>query len=135
MDEPSFEGLVGRALDSLLDSLPQQLADRLAEVVVVVEPQPPARSEGLLGLYHGVPLTKRRVRGRSSIARMPDVITIYQGSVERSCRGGDEHNEGGACIERLVREVLVREAARYFGVSNERLAELSGGRDHTKGVP
>ncbi len=113
MDTKSFEEIVGR----VLDAISEQFAERVAEIAVVVEDEPSAHdrrvygTDGvLLGRYSGVPLTRRRVRGRSSIARMPDLIKLYQGPIERAC-GGDETR-----IARLVEETLHREIGRYFGI-------------------
>lgn len=121
MDRREFEALVGRELDAI----PAEFADRLADVVVLVKREPlprdvqkHGRDGELLGLYRGVPLTRRRVRGRGSIARMPDVITIYQGPLERACVDDPDG------IPRLIERTLLREVARYFGITTERLEEL-----------
>lgn len=89
MEARSLENLAGRALDAL----PEQVAERIEEATVVVEDEPPRRAverhgvDGvLLGRYSGTPLTRRRVRGRSSISRMPDVVTLHQRPIE--CAGG-----------------------------------------------
>lgn len=116
MNPRSFEELVGRALDAL----PEQVAERLEEVAVVVEDEPSRRAverhgvDGVLpGRYSGMPLTRRRVRGRRSISRMPDIIKLYQGPIERA-GGGDE-----ARIAGLIDATLRREIGRYFGLSAE----------------
>ena len=73
MEAPlDFEELVRDALDAL----PDDLRTRLSNVAVVVEDEPPF-GQPLLGLYQGVPLTRRssfyggvlRTRSRSSAAR------------------------------------------------------------------
>ncbi|MBA2362566.1 MAG: metallopeptidase family protein [Chloroflexia bacterium] len=113
MDAEHFEAIVGR----VLDALPAPLATRVADIAVVVEEEPTAQdrrvygTDGvLLGRYSGVALPRRRVRGRSSIARMPDLIKLYQGPIERAC-DGDE-----TCIAHLIEETLHREIGRYFGI-------------------
>ncbi len=113
LDAKSFEEIAGR----VLNAVPEQFAERVAEIALVVEAEPSAHdrrvygTDGvLLGHYSGVPLTRRRVRGRSSIARMLDRIKLYQGPIERVC-GGD-----GTRVARLVEEALHREIARYFGL-------------------
>ena len=53
VDEDTFEDLVGDALDGI----PDALAQLMSNVVVMVEDGRP--DSGLLGLYRGVPLTRR----------------------------------------------------------------------------
>src|SRR4051812_43036983 len=83
--EPTFEDLVGQALDSL----PEEFARAMQNVDVVVEDEPPLemlqrlpRGHTLLGLYHGIPLTKRGIYDRA----MPDKISIYRGPITRLAR-------------------------------------------------
>ena len=52
-------------------------------VVVLVEPEPPADEPGLLGLYYGVPLTER---DSGYTFREPDRIFVYRGPLTRLCR-------------------------------------------------
>jgi predicted Zn-dependent protease with MMP-like domain len=81
----------------------------LKNVVFVVEPEPPR--PGLLGLYHGRPLTVRSV---SESFTMPDRITIYQGPHERMARNP-------ADLRRLVEETVWHEVAHYFGMNEEQV--------------
>ena len=64
-----------QAVLDALDSLPPELRDRISNVEVVVEDEPPA-GQPLLGLYQGVPLTRR---GSGYSGALPDKITIYRG--------------------------------------------------------
>ena len=68
---PDFEQLIQDALDSL----PPELRSRLSNVEVVLEDEPPP-GQPLLGLYQGVPLTRRT---SSYSGALPDKITIYRG--------------------------------------------------------
>jgi predicted Zn-dependent protease with MMP-like domain len=95
-----FDQVVERALKRI----PAPVRKRLENIVVVVEPEPPR--PGLLGLYHGVPLTERSVSGGF---RMPDQITIYQGPHERL-----SHNR--AQLEEMVADTVWHEIAHYFGM-------------------
>jgi predicted Zn-dependent protease with MMP-like domain len=95
-----FDQVVERALKRI----PAPFRKRLENIVVVVEPEPPR--PGLLGLYHGVPLTERSVSGGF---RMPDQITIYQGPHERL-----SHNR--AQLEEMVADTVWHEIAHYFGM-------------------
>src|SRR5204863_5725506 len=58
-----------------LDSLPADLRAQMSNVEVVVEEEPPP-GQRLLGLYEGVPLTRR---SSSYGGVLPDKITIYRG--------------------------------------------------------
>ena len=80
---------------------------------IVVEDEPP--DERLLGLYQGIPLTRRGVYYSGVL---PDKITIYRAPLER-LYGGDP--------ERLRSEttrVVLHEIAHHFGISDERLVEI-----------
>ena len=123
MEREHFEGLVRRALDTL----PDEIAQRVDNVDVEVQDWPtgtqlaaagvpPGRT--LLGLYQGIPLTKR-TSGYNLVA--PDRITIYQGPLERMARNDDD------LVER-VRDVVVHEVAHHFGISDTRLSELEAER-------
>ncbi len=108
-----------------LDGLPRQFRERLENIVVVIEDWPhPAqlaglgirRRKNLLGLYEGVPLTKRSVWHP---VELPDKITIFQKPIEMSCRS-DSDKEIMARIQDTVRH----EIAHYFGISDKRLREI-----------
>jgi len=105
-DRARFEQLVADALDEL----PEEFARRLENVAVVVEDEP----EGpLLGLYHGVPQT-RRDRGYFGV--LPDRITIYRGPIERRARDETE-------LAAAVKKTVFHEIAHHFGISDEWLDE------------
>lgn len=114
-----FEQLVVQALDAL----PAEIQKQLQNIDVVVSDWPtPAelRSVGLkpgqllLGLYHGVPLTKR---GGHYGMVLPDKVTIFQGTIEKLCRTPEQ------VIER-VQHTVKHELAHHFGISDDRLREL-----------
>ncbi len=100
--------------EEAIASLPDDLRAFMANVAVIVEDEPP---DGLplLGLYQGVPLTRRS----SAYAGVPpDRITIYRGPLERRSAGDRER------LRREVRRVVLHEIAHHFGISDERLHEL-----------
>ena len=97
-----------------LDSLPPDLRAAVSNVDVVVEDEPPA-GQPLLGLYQGIPLTRR---GSGYAGVLPDKITIYRGPLER-LYGADR--EG---LRRQIRRVVLHEVAHHFGISDERLVEI-----------
>ena len=109
MDE-DFE----RYVEEAIASLPQDLREFMSNVAVLIDDEPPAGLP-LLGLYQGVPLT-RRTSGYSAVP--PDKITIYRGPLERRA-GGDPDR-----LRAEVRHVVVHEIAHHFGISDERLVEL-----------
>ena len=110
MDVTEFEQVVEEALASL----PPDLRRAVSNVAIVVEEEPPA-GQPLLGLYQGIPLT-RRGSGYSGV--MPDKISIYRGPLER-IYGADR--EG---LRRQIRRVVLHEIAHHFGITDERLVEL-----------
>ena len=123
VERERFEELVRQAMETL----PPEIAERIDNVDVEVQDWPAARQlastrvprgSTLLGLYQGIPLTKR-TSGYNLVA--PDRITIYQGPLERLARNDDD------LVER-VRDVVVHEVAHHFGISDARLSELEAER-------
>jgi predicted Zn-dependent protease with MMP-like domain len=114
-----FEELVVQALESL----PEFFQQRLQNIEVVVADWPTEaerRSVGLppgqllLGLYQGVPLTRRTSHYGLVL---PDKITIYRLSIEQVCRTPEE-------VIARVQHVVKHEIAHHFGLSDDRLREL-----------
>ena len=109
MKMPEIEQLVQEALDAL----PPDLRTRVANVEIAVEDEPPPGTH-YLGLYQGIPLTRRG----SYAGALPDKITIYRGPLERHYG----HDPGLFAAE--VRHVVWHELAHHFGISDERLVEI-----------
>ena len=103
-----------RVVLETLDSLPPELRDRISNVEVVVEDEPPD-GRPLLGLYQGVPLTRR---GSGYSGALPDKITIYRGPLERLY--GDDID----VLREQIRHVVLHEIAHHFGISDARLVEI-----------
>jgi|SRR5579859_1255212 len=103
-----FEQMVGTALDGL----PEEFGTLMRNVAVLVEHGngPP----GLLGLYEGVPLTRR---GGQYSGVLPDRITIYRRAI---CAGAWSEWD----VEKQVRKTVIHEVAHHFGIGDERLREL-----------
>lgn len=108
VDRERFETLVGEALDLLPDDLLEQLSN------VVVRVQDEAATGGMLGLYEGVPLTKRQ--GAYTMT-LPDRITIYRLPILAMCRSEAE-------VVEEVRVTVIHEVAHHFGIDDDRLEEL-----------
>jgi predicted Zn-dependent protease with MMP-like domain len=113
LDETEFDDLVGEALDSI----PAPLARAMDNVAVVVEDWPPADQPGLLGLYEGIPLT-RRDSGYFGV--LPDRITIFRGPILRRCATREE-------VVEEVRVTVVHEVAHHFGIDDDELDTLGYG--------
>ena len=97
-----------------VDSLPPDLRARMSNVDIVVETEP-APGQRLLGLYQGVPLTRR---SSAYAGVLPDKITIYRGPLLRLY--GDDPEK----LRQEVRRVVLHEIAHHFGISDERLVEI-----------
>ena len=107
---PNFEHVVQESVDAL----PPDLRDRISNLEIVVEDEPP-EGQPLLGLYQGVPLTRRTSNYSGAL---PDKISIYRGPLER-LYGHDD-----TLLARQIKRVVLHEIAHHFGISDERLVEL-----------
>jgi len=95
-----FEDHVRRALDSL----PPQIADRLENVAMVIEEEDPDEPD-LYGLFDAPEFLPARV----AIFRRPLV---------------EDYGDDPAELERQIRITVLHEVAHYFGLDEDRLAEL-----------
>jgi predicted Zn-dependent protease with MMP-like domain len=95
-----------------LDSLPPDVADALRNVAVVVEDEN-ADDPDLFGLYEGVPLPERG----DEAGALPDRIAIYRRPLE------DEFPDPLE-LQREIRITVLHEIGHYFGLDEDRLAEL-----------
>ena len=112
-----FEDMVAEAIDQL----PDQFAELLDNVAVMVEETPsladleavgmaPSEGDELLGLYHGVPIGDRG----SEYSALPDRVVLYRRSILRVCTTRRE-------VVSEVRDTLVHELGHYFGLSDEEM--------------
>ncbi|NLE71356.1 MAG: metallopeptidase family protein [Actinomycetales bacterium] len=112
MSREEFEDAVRDALDLI----PEEIAEQMDNVVVLVEDRPPpGEPDDLLGLYDGVALTERD--GWWAAGALPDRITIFREPTLAICD----------TVEEVVEEVavtVVHEIAHHFGIDDERLHEL-----------
>ncbi|OGY26574.1 MAG: hypothetical protein A2Z42_04840 [Candidatus Woykebacteria bacterium RBG_19FT_COMBO_43_10] len=117
MSGEEFEKIVQEALENL----PVFFKEKLENVDVVVQDWPsPRYSRGrlLLGLYQGVPKTRR---GSGYTMVLPDKITIFRGPIEFLARRNPE------AIKNLVIDTVQHEIAHHFGISDTRLRQLKRG--------
>jgi len=119
MKKDEFEALAVAALSRL----PERFAKKLENIDIVVEDEPSrnllremhvGRDGTLLGLYQGVPLSRR---GFYYGNVLPDRIVLYIGPILRE--GGNAED-----IADRVRSVVIHEIGHYFGLSDEELREL-----------
>lgn len=110
-----FEALVSEAMDEL----PPWVRERLENVEVLIEDEPPEGGPELLGLYQGIPLIHR---GMDYTWTLPDRITLFRGPIERAARGGGDRG-----LRRVVVDTVIHEVAHFFGITEERLRELGRG--------
>ncbi len=103
-----------QAVREALESLPPDLRSAMSNVEIVVDETAPPGSS-ILGLYQGIPLTRR---GSWYAAVPPDKITIYRWPIERVA-GTDPVR-----LTREIHHVVIHEIAHHFGISDERLIEL-----------
>jgi predicted Zn-dependent protease with MMP-like domain len=103
-----FEEMVGDALDGL----PGELGELMSNVAVTVQHE--AGPAGLLGLYQGIPLTRRTT---SYSGALPDRITIYRRAICAICATEGE-------VVEQVRRTVVHEVGHHFGIGDARLREL-----------
>ncbi len=108
VERERFEDMVGKALDDL----PPKLGEVMRNVAITVDHDggPP----GLLGLYRGIPLTKRTTQYSEVL---PDQITIYRRAICALCRSDTE-------VVEQVRRTVIHEVGHHFGIDDARLREL-----------
>ena len=119
MSSRRFQALV----DDALEELPEFVRAHMSNVEVVVRRSPTwsqrcaagvGPDQTLLGLYEGVPLTKRD-SGYVMVA--PDLITLFQQAIEDGCDGDPR------CIAEQIRHTVMHELAHHFGISDEEMLE------------
>lgn len=112
----AFEELVKEALSTIPDEFRGQMENVAVRVAYEPDEETLARvgvkeDHILLGLYEGVPLT---TYGRANAA-YPEVITIYQSTIEEYCR----HNS--TRIREQVSKTVLHEVAHHFGMGHEEM--------------
>ena len=119
LTDADFDQLITRAMDEL----PQKYIKGLDNVAIVMvdDPTPEQKykmqigdQQLLLGLYEGIPLTKR---GANYNLVLPDKITLFKNPILAAV-----HNEN-ELFERIKR-TLWHEIAHYYGLSHDRIDQL-----------
>lgn len=126
--EEEFEELVTEAISGL----PEKFKEKMENIAVAIEDLPSQEllgemkiksPYGLLGLYRGVPYTRRGIWYRNV---MPDKIIIFQKPIEVQCRNKEE-------IRESVRKVVIHEIGHYFGLDEADLRKIEKERDGAEG--
>lgn len=116
MDKAEFESIA----QEVFDSLPEPFRQNIENVHIVVEDIPDSHTTHktgvhsgsmLLGLYEGIPLSKRGT-AYGMYPATPDKITLYKQNIESIVRTDE-------AVRAKIREVLIHEIAHYFGMNEE----------------
>jgi len=111
-----------KVMEEVLDSLPMEFRSRIRNVAVLVEDLPPGQAPTpsgrprklVLGLFHGVPMTKKSVFGLST---GPDYVVLYQKNIEAVCSTEAE-------IREQIRRTVIHEFGHYFGMDEKQLKDV-----------
>lgn len=111
-----------KIVEEALDSLPEEFRSRIRNVAVLVEdlpqnqppPRPGQRRRLLLGLFHGVPTTKKSA---FDLPTGPDYIVLYQKNIEAVCQREAE-------VQEQIRRTVIHELGHYFGMDEEQLRDV-----------
>ncbi len=113
ISEDRFEELV----NEVFDTIPQDVLDRLSNIVFQIEDRPEDGSLDLLGEYIGVALTDR---GDYGFGDLPDRIVLYREALCDFCEDEDH-------LAEEIEVTLMHEIAHYFGMEEDRIHDLGWG--------
>lgn len=120
MDDKTFSQLINIALETI----PIEFKDKMENVEIVVSEyadQKTLRSlnignpMNLLGVYQGIPRTKRGQYGVGMA--LPDKITLYKYPILARSRSI-------AQLQWLIRDTVIHEVAHHFGISDPQIEKL-----------
>ena len=115
MDRDKFEELVRQGIEAI----PQRFLKKLNNVDIVIEDEPTeeqmrklkiGKGVKLLGLYEGVPRTKRRHYSWV----LPDKITHFKKPIEEGAFNDEQ-------VKEMVKKTVWHEIAHHFGMDEERV--------------
>ncbi|MGD0577127.1 MAG: metallopeptidase family protein [Candidatus Staskawiczbacteria bacterium] len=116
MTHEEFEKLVAEGIDLIDEKFLQKLKN--VEIVIEDDPTPfqleklKIRGGFLLGLYEGIPQTKRESYGQV----LPDKITIFKNQIERVYFRPED-------IRKAVANTVWHEIAHHFGMDEHQVRE------------
>jgi predicted Zn-dependent protease with MMP-like domain len=114
-----FDRIVQRAIRRI----PRELRTHLDNILISVRQRPSSEllaemdlppDEPLLGVFQGVSLMERSI---TEPPLFPNTIFLFQEPLEEMCKSLEE-------VEEQIEITVVHEIAHFFGISEERLAEL-----------
>jgi predicted Zn-dependent protease with MMP-like domain len=111
-----------KVVEEALDLLPEEFRSRIKNVAILVEDFPPNQSRTqpgqqrrlLLGIFHGVPATKKSV---FDLPIGPAHIVLYQKNIEAVCSREAE-------VRHQIRQTLIHELGHYFGLDENQLKDV-----------
>jgi len=108
-----------RVMREVLDSLPEEFRSRIRNVAVLAEDLPDGQvsrrpKKLLLGLFHGVPMTRKSV---FDLSTGPDYVVLYQKNIEAVCSSEAE-------VREQIRRTVIHEFGHYFGMDEEQLKDV-----------
>ena len=111
-----------KLVEDALDSLPQEFRSRIRNVAILIEDMPPNQPSPqsgqqrrlLLGLFHGVPTTKKSI---FDLPSGPDHIVLYQKNIEAVCSSEAE-------VREQIRLTVIHELGHYFGLDENQLKDV-----------
>lgn len=127
MERDRFVELV----EEVLYSLPEQFRERIHNLAIQVEDEPPRRFRRkprettaaagplkprslVLGVFQGVPATARSV---FNLSTGPNRIVLYQKNIEAICSSESE-------IRHEIRQTVLHELGHYFGMDEAQLKDV-----------
>ena len=111
-----------KVVEEALDSIPREFRRRIRNVAVLVEDMPPNQPSPqsgkqrrlLLGLFHGVPTTKKSI---FDLPTGPDHIVLYQKNIEAVCTSETE-------VREQIRLTVIHELGHFFGMDENQLKDV-----------
>ena len=112
-----------KVVEEVLDALPQEFRSRIRNVAVLVEDVPPNQPSSpqsgqqrrlLLGVFHGVPTTKKSI---FDLSTGPDHIVLYQKNIEAVCSSETE-------VRKQIRLTVIHELGHYFWLDEDQLKNV-----------
>ncbi len=125
MNDDEFQKLVKEAAGAI----PEKFQKLMENVEIVIDDFPSEyqlkkskikKRDCLLGLYEGVPKTKR---GSHYANVLPDKITIFKIPIERMSNDKKE-------LKKIVERTIWHEIAHHFGIDEKRVQELERKKFH-----
>src|SRR5271169_218292 len=111
-----------KVVEEVLDSIPREFRSRIRNVAVLVEdmpanrpsPKPGQQRRLLLGVFHGVPTTKKSI---FNLPTGPDHIVLYQKNIEAVCSSEAE-------VREQIRLTVFHELGHYFEMDENQLKNV-----------